>query len=234
MKLPSILSFTLAMTLFGSANAVVLSLGDVDIGIAYEDDAWDLHVHDETADEEYEPGDATLFVAAGAQTTVSADPQKSFLGSPGDAVWILPQDQDPNLLYLGLATEEIDSGTFVGDTLTFNLVSVSGPGSFSLYTEDGLGVVTKFFDSGDGISAADSITLSTSTHQHFNWAFTATGLYSVQFEASAVLPGGMATSSGPVAYQFEVVPEPGTVGMLVVAGLAVGGWVVGRRRAARS
>src|SRR5262249_45894483 len=46
----------------------VLSAGHVDIGVAYED-GWDLHVHDEENDEEYEPYDVILHVGAAAITT---------------------------------------------------------------------------------------------------------------------------------------------------------------------
>ena len=44
----------------------------VDIGLAYEDGAWDLHLHDETHDIEYAPDEALLFVAPEAKTTQPA------------------------------------------------------------------------------------------------------------------------------------------------------------------
>ncbi len=205
----------------GSLHAVTLETGEVDVGIAFEGGAWDLHAHDESTDTEYEPGDVTLRAGASSQTTVPNDPQFAFLGSPGAPTWILPQVEDPQLLYLGLATEEIEAGIFQGDTVTFSLTGLMGPGNFALYSVDEFGVVTKFFDSADGITVGDSMTLPVGSHQHFNWAFSAAGDYSVEFTATGILAGGSMTSSGPVAYSFEVVPEPGTVGLLAIAGLAL-------------
>ena len=76
------------------------------------------------------------------------------------------------------------------------------------------------------------MTVAAGSHAHFNYGFTAPGSYTVQFEASALLPDGTPTSSGPVSYQFEVVPEPGTIGLLAVAGLGLVILTVKRRRAA--
>ncbi len=232
MKTTYLTTTALAIALAGSVHAVTLNLGDVDVGLAYEGGAWDLHVHDETTDIEYEPGDAVLQAGASSETTVPNDPNFSFLGSPGAPVWILPQTEDPSLLFLGIATEEIDPGTFVGDEITLTLSGVAGPGSFSLYQTDQFGVPTVFMDSSDGITAGDFTIRPTGGHEHFNWAFTAPGTYTVDLIASGTLAGGGGfTSSGPVGYTFEVVPEPGTVGLLIVAGL-VAVWRFRSRRAA--
>jgi surface-anchored protein len=142
-------------------------------------------------------------------------------------VWILPQTQDPNLLYLGLATEEILSGIFVGDEVSVNLISVSGPGTFSMYTES-LGNPNVIFDSSDGISGADSVTLPVGTHQHFNFGFTAPGDYTIAFEGSGTLVAGNTfTQSGPVDYFFTVVPEPTSAAL---AGMGILSLLVAARR----
>jgi surface-anchored protein len=225
-----------AFAALGSLHAVTLETGEVDVGVGYADGAWDLHAHDETTDIEYEPGEVTLLAGPASQTTVPIDLQYSFLGSPGAPTWILPQVEDPELLYLGLATEEIALGVFEGDVVTFSLTGITGPGHFALYSEGGFGDVTLFFNSADGITSSDSMTLPVGSHQHLNWAFSAPGSYSVEFTASGILQAdGMPTTSGPVAYSFEVVPEPGTVGLLVIAGLAmVWIWRPGRRATARN
>ncbi len=233
MKNTYLTTTALAIALAGSVHAVTLNTGDVDVGLAYEGGAWDLHVHDEVPDVEYEPDEAILQAGASSMQIVPNDPNYAFLGSPGSPVWILPQTEDPNLLYLGIATEEIDSGVFVGDTITLSLSNVTGPGNFSLYQEAGFGVVNVFMNSGDGITSADSLARSTGGHEHFNWAFTAPGIYTVDLIASGTLEGsGLFTSSGPVSYTFEVVPEPGTVGLLIVAAL-VAVWRFRNRGAVR-
>ncbi len=200
----------------------LLTTEHVDVGINYAGGLWDLHVHDETNDLEYEPGDAILFVGLGASNGVPVNPLFSFLGNPGDPVWILPQSNDPSLLFLGIGAEELIAGTFVGDLVTLSLTGVSGPGHFALYQTDMFGSPTVFMNSRDGITAADSYTLGAGSHSHFNWAFSEMGTYTLSFEASGTLvAGNQFTSSGPVDYTFQVVPEPGSLVLFVLGGLGL-------------
>ena len=206
----------------------ILDTGDTDIGIGYDTD-WDLHVHKEAPPNagEYEPADAILRVNGQAQTTVPAGAAWGFLGSAGSPVWILPQSQDPNLLFLGIGTEEIAGGIFENDEVTISLSSVTGPGSFSIFAES-LGVPTVLMDSGDGISGADSLVLSTGTHQHFSFGFTAPGDYTVAFLGSGTLvAGSQFTQSAPVDYFFTVVPEPSSAAL---AGVGIASLLVAVRR----
>jgi surface-anchored protein len=203
-------------------SQTTLTTEHVDVGIAYEGGLWDLHVHDETNDQEYEPGDAILFAGVGASNGVPANPLFSFLGNPGDSVWILPQNQDPSLMFLGVGAEELVAGTFVGDIVTLTLTSVSGPGHFALYQTDTFGSPTVFMNSRDGITVGDSYTIGAGNHAHFNWAFSEMGPYTLSFEASGTLvAGNQFTASGPVDYTFQVVPEPGAVTLFVLGGLGL-------------
>jgi len=185
------------------AGPTVLSQGGVDApGIAFEDGEWDLHVHDEDNDVEYEPDEVILKVKDEAATTVPADPAFGFLGASGDPIWVLPQVQNADLLYLGYATEEIESGVFEGDEVTWSLVSVDGPGSFHLYSTDGFGVPTVLFDSDDALP--QSLVVPTGAHIHQNWGFTAPGDYTVTYEVTGTPIGDVPVSSGPVEYSFTV------------------------------
>jgi surface-anchored protein len=190
--------------------AVSLDEGEVDIGIAYEAGDWDLHAHDEGTDIEYKPDEVTLVAKSGAKSVIPNDPAFAFLGTPGDPIWVLPQVEDPNLLFLGLATEEIEDGVFVGDEIDLALVSVSGPGDLFVYTTDTFGDPQDiYFNSADGIDGSDSVTIPAGNHQHVNWAFSAAGNYDIGFEASGTLvAGNVFTSSGEVVYDFQVVPNP--------------------------
>jgi surface-anchored protein len=213
-----------------SIGQTVLSTEHVDIGVNYEDGAWDLHIHDETNDVEYEPGDAILRVNAEALTTVSSNPLFNFLGTPGSPLWLLPNTQNPGLLFLGFGAEELASGLFVGDSVSLRLHSVSGPGEFAVFDFNSLGEPRVVMNSRDGFSAADTFAVVPGGHSDMNWAFSQPGLYTVNFEASGTLAdGGVFTSSGPVAYTFQVVPEPSTWALMAM-GLG-GAWLLGRRRA---
>jgi surface-anchored protein len=218
---------------FTAPSQTTLTNQHVDVGIAYAGGLWDLHVHDETNAQEYDPADAVLFAGPQSSNGVPANPLFSFLGNPGDPVWILPQNQNPNLMFLGLGAEELTAGTFVGDVVTLSLTGVSGPGHFALYQTDTFGTPTVFMNTRDGISGADEYDIGAGTHAHFNWAFSEMGTYTLSFEASGTLvAGNVFTSSGPVDYTFQVVPEPGTLTLATLGG--VGLLLLARRRRTRS
>ncbi|HRJ74270.1 MAG TPA: choice-of-anchor M domain-containing protein [Terrimicrobiaceae bacterium] len=197
-----------------------LTSGHTDIGIAYEGDAWDFHVHDEETDTEYAPDEAVLQVGAAAETTVPANPAFSFLGDEGDPVWILPATENPELLFLGIGTEEIADGTFLNDELTLTLTGFSGPGGFILYITDEFGTPTVLMNTTDGLSSADAITIPTGSHGHYQWAFQAVGSYQLTFTASALLPDSSPVS-GEGTYDVGVVPEPGTWALLGLSGIVL-------------
>jgi surface-anchored protein len=183
---------------------VELDHGHVDvIGIAYEDGALDVHVHDEETNTEYDPADVRLVAKPTSGTTVPDDPAYSFLGKPGEPVWILPQVQDPDLLFAGIAAEEIEPGIFTGDTLDVDILQVTGPAGFSVFTTDGVGAPTVLVDSGDGLP--DRTTSEAGGHKHVNWAFEAPGTYTVKVRASGtVADTGQKVQSRVETYTFEV------------------------------
>jgi surface-anchored protein len=200
----------------------VLTEGHTDVGIAYEDNAWNLHIgqHEANPPAEYAPNEAILQVGAPAQTTVPANPVFSFLGAPGSTVYVLPQVANPSLLFLGFGTEELPSGLFRNDQVTLSLRAVSGPGEFSVYDVGTFGTPNVFMNSGDGITSTDSLVLLAGGHQHVNWAFSAPGTYQVDLEATGIfLADSQFTTSGPVIYTFEVVPEPSALWLLELGAL---------------
>jgi surface-anchored protein len=192
-----------------------ISSGHVDIGIGYNS-GWDLHVHDEENDIEYEPGDALFFVGNVAY-------------NGGSSTWILPTTENPNLPFIGLATEETAPGLFQGDQITLSLKGVAGPGAFTLYSEDEFAVRTVLMNSADGF-LSDSLTLAAGTHAHYFWEFSAAGDYTLTFESAGTLVGDIdPLFSGNVDYLFtvEAVPEPST---FALTGLGLAALVVFRRR----
>jgi surface-anchored protein len=105
---------------------------------------------------------------------------------------------------------------------------VSGPGNFYLWNVNSFGVPSVKMNSADGITGADNVSVIPGSHGHYNWGFSELGTYSVSFEATGlnVLDGPQ--NSGPVAFQFQVVPEPGTWALAAVGAGALA--VLGRRR----
>lgn len=195
-----------------TAQTTTLSSGHADIGIGFEDGAFDLHVHDGETDTEYSPPSlANLLVGEAAWTTTPA--ALSALAPVGSSLWVLPKNEDPNLLFLGFGTEELDPADWIGN-ISLSLRSVSGPGNFGIYDVGTFGNIQIRMNSADGIGQDESLSLVPGSHSHYNLTFTAPGTYSIGFEASGNhILNGLVTS-GTVPYTFTVVPEPGTYALL--------------------
>ncbi|MCC5953897.1 MAG: choice-of-anchor M domain-containing protein [Acidimicrobiia bacterium] len=187
-------------------DRVVLSQGHVDLfDVHYHDGALELEVHDETVHPAVhrEPDEVLVHVKPEAAMAVPANPSYSFLGEAGSTVWVLPQQQDPHLLWPGWSTDELDAGVFEDDQVHIDLLEVHGDSDFWLYTVDGFGEPTVLFDSGD---LPGTITVPVGVHAHGNWAFNAEGDVDLVVEARATLSGGGEISTGPVEYEFFVGP----------------------------
>lgn len=195
-----------AATPFLLKPATRLMAGHTDIGALYTTNGWELEVHSEALEQEFEPGAALLQLPALTQTTVPANTAFAFLGEAGAPVWVLSQLQHPKLLFLGLATEEIEKGVFTNDEIKFTLKKVEGPGDFFLYAVDGFRNPVVYWNSHDGFGTNDTRTIITGGHEDMNWAFTAPGYYRVTIEASGTLAdGNRFTQSGEATYHFEVI-----------------------------
>ncbi|MEM1058232.1 MAG: choice-of-anchor M domain-containing protein [Verrucomicrobiota bacterium] len=240
-----LLATALALLLLPAAAPArtILTTEHADIGIGYEG-GWDLHVHDDDNDIEYDPDEVLLYLGPNARKSADSF-EAGFTGSAeGEDLWVLPQGpQNPTLLYLGVGSEFDDltdfgawapSDTrvdFGGDEFVWfrlNLESVSGPGQFSVYTDDNIVWMSSIAAPTDG----NHLYILRDGHNHYNWTFSATGLYEVSFSATTELANGDLVTSTPVTYLFgvEVVPEPTTGSLLLLAA----GFALARRRSGRA
>lgn len=253
----AILTAGLFLTTNQAHAQVVLDDLHADIGIFYgppenapgDPPDWDLHVHDHEADAEYAPDEAYLAVNDSTLDTRPASASFAFIGvGAGASYYHLPQSQVIGQLFLGLGAEEIPSGTFASYTesdprvsgsnewIRMSLVSVSGPGVFSVWRSE-VGGPVPFISSADGIGPDDVLFAASGSHSHFNYGFSAPGVYDITFQASAqdVNSPGTTLTSAPATYRFLVgntaiaaaasAPEPGALGLILIPAL---GWV-GRR-----
>lgn len=189
-----------------AADQVIISAGHVDaIDLAFEDGVLERSVHDETVvpDVERDPSDVTFEVRAAARTTVPDDTAYAFLGRPGATVSILPEVENPDLVWPGIATEEIEAGVFRNDTVRVDFTSLCGPDGFSMFADNADGTPNVLVDSED--YRADRLTLPVGTHQHASWAFEKPGTYHLSYRASGVLAAtGQTVRSAPATLTFVV------------------------------
>lgn len=184
----------------------VLKDGEADIEVAYEGGELEFHIHDEVADVEFDPGHVALQARPAAWQPVPHGAAFAFFGKPGASLYVLPQDETEGVLFLGLAAAEVEQGVFANNRISIDLVSVTGPGSVFYHEVDGFGAPTVFFNSANGIDAADVVTVNAGAHAHRNWSFTAPGVYRVTLQAKGTLAGGGDISSQPATFLFEVLP----------------------------
>ena len=133
----------------------VLRDGEVDLEVLYENGEWELALLSEATGAEYEPEEAALHASQQTWTVVPSDSVFSFLGAADSDLYILPQDEQEGVLFLGIAGDEIELGVFELDAVSLSLLSVEGPGNVFLYETDAFGAPEVFFNSADGVDASD-------------------------------------------------------------------------------
>jgi surface-anchored protein len=183
---------------------LVLARGHVDlVEVTREGSRLVVSVKDDTAGGApvyRSPAEVQLRVPDGSRTEVPSGPF-SFLGAAGSQVFLLPQVQDPDLVWPGWSTERLGAGELVGDAVRLRLVGVEGPGSLAVFTTDQFGSPRVLFDSDDG--APDEVSVPIRTHAHANWAFSAAGVHRVTVDVLGDLDGAGPTATR-VTYVFLV------------------------------
>ena len=191
-----------------------------DIDILYSACAWAFAIapHDQPPTPENPDGtrridleDALLYVNAYARWNLSSIPPSfAFLGAvPGEDFWILPQSSDPNILYLGFASENMTSSDLAalvawnpgdprgganveGKWFRIQLVDMRGPedGHFSMWRTGASNSPEVFMSTYEGgITEQDVYHHSAGSHIHVNWGFTQPGYYEVDIRVSTYIPG---------------------------------------------
>lgn len=170
-------------TLLVSALAsTVISTGHVDVGPRFTGDRWTLEVYD---DPTWRPADeVVLHVGDEAILPVPDDPAYGFLKlEPGTDVFVVPQTQNPDVVWLGWNTQDPEVRERVDRGVTMTLAGVQGPGDLTVYLQSG------DFAEPEVLSHAP-IWVDANTHTHANWVFTQPGVYLVRVKIEADLKDG--------------------------------------------
>lgn len=179
--------------------------GEAELEIDWKNGQLHLALQDEALGKVGCEQDGVLVVRPEAQTVVPEGEAFSFLGQPGDRVFVLPLQEAEGLLYLGLSAEELDSGVFVNDTVFLHLVDATGPGAFALYTVNASATPTVFMNTRDGLSEGDRYPIGIGQHAHMNWAFETPGEYRLRFEVRGTrVDGNTSVSSRSQEWRFWV------------------------------
>ena len=205
-----------------AAGTVVLASGHTDaVDVRYTGGTLALKVKDDTVSPAVtrDPAHVTFQVLPAARTEVPDTEAFAFLGAPGTPIWMLPQVQDPALLWPGWNTTGLDAGVFSGDRVTISLVGAEGPGPVTVFDTSSLGEPNIRFRSSDGLP--DTIAVPVHSHAHASWVFGAVGRYTLKFQADATLANGTKVTTGAVDYDFVVGEMPdGNAVALSVSGMA--------------
>lgn len=176
----------------------VLEAGHIDMGPKYEDDGtWRLLIHDDVAKADANltsvwryPDETVFHVLDAAKLTVPDDPAYAFLGAePGSDVYVVPQTQNPEVVWIGWNTQDPQVMETVDRGVTLSLGGVQGPGIMTTYLQSGsFGEPQLLWDS--RTAGAQPVWVDVNTHTHANWVFTEPGVYLVELTAEADLIDG--------------------------------------------
>ncbi|MEV0222871.1 choice-of-anchor M domain-containing protein [Streptomyces sp. NPDC050704] len=190
-------------------TAHVIAEGHVDMAARPADGDLEFRLKEGTElnHEWYEPGEVVMHVRPAAKRKIPEG--YAFLGTPGDAVWWLPLQQNAGIVWPGWNTTEYARADLEG-RVSFRLDSVQGPGNVAMFHNDAMGVPAVSLNSGDGLP--DAHTLGAGTHSHFDWVFSAEGVYRTTFTVSATLADGTKVSdTETIAWVVGDDVDPSTV-----------------------
>lgn len=182
----------------------VLSEGHVDLGPRFVNGRWTLLVHDDRAKADpdgesvWRPTDQTVLqVRDQAILPIPDDPDYAFLrGKPGDDVFVVPQTQDPEVVWVGWNTQDPEVMETIDRGVTMTMTRVQGPGSLVVYLQSGdFAEPDVLWDSG---GEPEPVWVDVNTHTHANWVFSKPGVYLVQVRIEAELVDGKTVSDTQV------------------------------------
>lgn len=178
-----------------AGDRVVLADGHVDVGPRFLDGRWTLMVHDDQAKSGsgasvWRPTDRTVLrVSDAAVLQAPGDPAYDFLRArPGTDLWVVPQTQDPEVVWVGWNTQDPTVMERIDRGVTMTLLGVQGPGSLIVYLQSGDFAEPRVL--WDSEASARPIWVDVNTHTHANWVFSRPGVHLARVRIEAELIDG--------------------------------------------
>ena len=159
-------------------EASEIAVGHVDLGPRLIDGQWRAGLrHDAESGAVWrDPNQTVLRVNDAAIMTAPDSADYPFLADvAGKPVYVVPQTQNPSVVWLGWNTQDPAVTATIDRGLTMRVGPVSGPGRAWLFLQSGtFGKPLLLADSG---AAPGDVWIDSGTHVHANWAFSAPGTY---------------------------------------------------------
>lgn len=128
-----------------------------------------------------------------------------FIAPAGTQVWIAPESNPGNgRLWPGFNTESIGTGAIDGNTTTFTLTGVDGPGDLEVFTGGGFGGPNRLWSSDETEFRTFDVGR---THMHANWAFTEAGTYNIHVESTVTIGGTAQRDTATYTFVVGELPE---------------------------
>ena len=169
-----------------------ISAGHVDMGPRFNNGKFELMLHDDHGETPvWRSLDEVIYRGSDkAILEVPNDPRYSFVGAPaGSKVYVIPQTEAKGVIWPGWNTQDPQLVSKLNRGVNLTLEQVSGPGTFSLYLENGNFSAPQVLWSSTK-SEPQKLWVEKNTHTHANWVFTAPGEYLLKVTASAELSDG--------------------------------------------
>lgn len=173
-----------------------ISAGHVDMGPRFNNGTFELMLHDDHGETPvWRSLDEVIYRGSDkAILEVPNDPRYSFVGAPaGSKVYVIPQTETKGVIWPGWNTQDPQLVSKLNRGVNLTLEQVSGPGTFSLYLENGNFSAPQVLWSSTK-SEPQKLWVEKNTHTHANWVFTAPGEYLLKVTASAELSDGSTVS----------------------------------------
>lgn len=169
-----------------------ISAGHVDMGPRFNNGKFELMLHDDHGETPvWRSLDEVIYRGSDkAILEVPNDPRYSFVGAPaGSKVYVIPQTETKGVIWPGWNTQDPQLVSKLNRGVNLTLEQVSGPGTFSLYLENGNFSAPQVLWSSTK-NEPQKLWVEKNTHTHANWVFTAPGEYLLKVTASAELSDG--------------------------------------------
>ena len=177
-------------------DASEIAVGHVDLGPRLIDGQWRAGLrHDAESGAVWrDPNQTVLRVSDAAVMTAPDSADYPFLADvAGKPVYVVPQTQNPGVVWLGWNTQDPAVTATIDRGLTMRVGPVSGPGRAWLFLQSGtFGKPLLLADSG---AAPGDVWIDSGTHVHANWAFSAPGTYTATVTFLGTTTAGEAVSA---------------------------------------